>query len=128
MAVNCPKADCPYSIPEGTDPAVIVALLDAHVKVDHSQAGPMKPKPVDRPLIAAGETSIRRMAIFHDPMEDILQGIQTHRNRPGHPTAGVPGTEPATRPHQNHQGPNTHRGETGSRAPGSHQSHGCGRG
>ena len=57
MAVECPKADCPYSIPEGTDPAVVVALLDAHVKVDHSQAGSIKPKPVDRPLIAAGETS-----------------------------------------------------------------------
>ena len=55
MAVECPKADCPYSIPEGTDPAVVVALLDAHVKVDHSQAGSIKP--VDHPLIAAGETS-----------------------------------------------------------------------
>ena len=57
MAVRCPKADCPYSIPEGTDPAVVVALLDAHVKVDHNQASSVKPKPVDRPLIAAGETS-----------------------------------------------------------------------
>ncbi len=57
MAVRCPKTDCPYSILEGTDPAVVVALLDAHVKVDHNQAVSVKPKPVDRPLIAAGETS-----------------------------------------------------------------------
>ena len=57
MAVNCPKADCPFTIVEGTDPAVIVALLDAHVKVDHTATGAVKPKPVERPQVSAGETS-----------------------------------------------------------------------
>ena len=56
MAVNCPKAGCPFSIAEGTNPAVVVALLEAHVKVDHASTSAPKPKPVERPQIAAGET------------------------------------------------------------------------
>ena len=57
MAVNCPKTGCPFSIVEGTNPAVIVALLEAHVKVDHAPATAPKPKPIERPQVAAGETS-----------------------------------------------------------------------
>ena len=34
-----------------------VALLNGHITLDHAQAAPMKAKPVDRPLVAAGETS-----------------------------------------------------------------------
>ncbi len=51
-------AGCPFSIGEGTDPAVIVALLEAHVKVDHAPASAPKPKPIERPQVAAGETSV----------------------------------------------------------------------
>ena len=57
MATECPKTGCPYTIPEGTDPAVTVALLNGHIALDHAQAAPMKAKPVDRPLVAAGESS-----------------------------------------------------------------------
>ena len=63
MAVSCPKTGCPYVIPEGTDPAVVVALLDGHIKVDHPGPPPTPPsrayrrrEPEPKPKIARGAT------------------------------------------------------------------------
>ena len=56
MAVNCPYPDCAFSVPEGTDPAVVAALLNAHTLV-HSQTARPKPTPVSRPEISAGGTT-----------------------------------------------------------------------
>ena len=56
MAVECPYPDCAYSVAEGTDPAVIAALLNGHMLV-HSQAKRAKPTPVRRPEISAGGTT-----------------------------------------------------------------------
>ena len=57
MATGCPKASCPFSIPEGTDVALAIALLEAHVKIEHTRDGAVKAKPVERPIISAGETT-----------------------------------------------------------------------
>ena len=56
MAVECPYPGCTYTIAEGTDPAVIAALLNGHMLV-HSQANRAKPTPVSRPEISAGGTT-----------------------------------------------------------------------
>ena len=56
MAVECPYPGCTYTIAEGTDPAVIAALLNGHMLV-HSQANRAKPTPVRRPEISAGGTT-----------------------------------------------------------------------
>ena len=56
MAVNCPYSDCAFSVPEGTDPVVVAALLNTHTLV-HSQTARLKPTPVRRPEISAGGTT-----------------------------------------------------------------------
>ena len=56
MAVNCPHPDCAFSVPEGTDPVVVAALLNGHMLV-HSQIARPKPTPVRRPEISAGGTT-----------------------------------------------------------------------
>ena len=57
MATNCPKAGCPFTVAEGTEPGMAVALMTGHISMDHSQAASFKPTQIPRPELSAGETS-----------------------------------------------------------------------
>ena len=56
MAGNCPYPGCAFSVPEGTDPVAVAALLNTHTLV-HSQTARPKPTPVRRPEMSAGGTT-----------------------------------------------------------------------
>ena len=56
--VKCPIDDCDYSTPEGTETAVIVALMSIHALV-HTSGGDIATKPmrVKRPEVASAGTT-----------------------------------------------------------------------